>query len=331
MQNLLQEQLLKQLLNAQQVMVLTGAGMSAESGIPTFRDAQTGMWAQFRPEDLATPEAFRDNPGRVWRWYKERRENVRAAQPHRGHYALVRMDSLFPALTVVTQNVDGLHQMAGSKGVVELHGNIKRSKCSVTHRPISGEWLKDSEGEPPPSPYVRNGWARPDVVWFGEVLSQDAIDQATAAAQRPTQFDLVAKDRQQAVVVPRLFNEVASSESDGLDCDLDAAPGRHHHHWQGAVHPLQLFQELETFGARCRVSGVVEVNEGGIEFAARRSGLGLVWRIGRFDRVALRFEQQAQRLQHIGLIVGDQNARRFFLRTHSDLRIPQSLIHIEER
>jgi len=182
MQNLLQEQLLEQLLKAQQIMVLTGAGMSAESGIPTFRDAQTGMWAQFKPEELATPEAFRDNPGRVWRWYEERRKNVRAAQPHGGHYALVRMDSLLPDLTVVTQNVDGLHQMAGSRGVVELHGNIKRSKCSVTHRPISGEWLKDSEGEPPPSPYVRNGLARPDVVWFGEVLSQDAIDKATAAA-----------------------------------------------------------------------------------------------------------------------------------------------------
>ncbi|MEE4217432.1 MAG: NAD-dependent deacylase [Xanthomonadales bacterium] len=184
MENLLQEELLEQLLKARRVMVLTGAGMSAESGIPTFRDAQTGMWASYRPEDLATPEAFRKDPARVWKWYEERRRTVRAAAPHDGHYALVRMASFLHLLTVVTQNVDGLHQMAGSKGVLELHGNITRSKCSVTHRPISSEWLKDSEGQPPPSPFVRNGLARPDVVWFGEVLPQEVIDRATAAARR---------------------------------------------------------------------------------------------------------------------------------------------------
>lgn len=184
MENPLQEELLERLLKARHVMVLTGAGMSAESGIPTFRDAQNGMWATYRPEDLATPEAFRKDPARVWKWYEERRQTVGAAEPHDGHYALIRMASLLHTMTVVTQNVDGLHQMAGSKGVVELHGNIKRSKCSITHRPISSEWIKDSEGQPPPSPYVRNGLARPDVVWFGEVLPQDAIDKATAAAKR---------------------------------------------------------------------------------------------------------------------------------------------------
>lgn len=177
-------ELLERLLGARLVLVLTGAGMSAESGIPTFRDAQTGMWAKYRPEELATPEAFAAHPGRVWRWYEERRATVLRARPHAGHQALVTLAGLLPGLRIVTQNVDGLHQMSGSKNVVELHGNITRSKCSVTHRPISREWLKDQQGEPPPSPYVRHGLARPDVVWFGETLPQKAIDEAMSIARQ---------------------------------------------------------------------------------------------------------------------------------------------------
>ena len=179
----LEQSLLEKLLKARHVMVLTGAGMSAESGIPTFRDAQTGMWAKYQPEDLATPEAFQANPERVWRWYEERRARVREAMPHDGHYALVELASLLPSVSVVTQNVDGLHQLAGSRGVIELHGNITRSCCSITRRPISNEWMKDAEGSPPPSPYIRNGLARPDVVWFGEVLPQEAIDSAVTIAR----------------------------------------------------------------------------------------------------------------------------------------------------
>lgn len=179
----LQESLVERLRQSRFVLVLTGAGMSAESGIPTFRDAQTGMWARYRPEELATPQAFEEHPSRVWQWYEERRENVRNAQPHAGHYALVELARLLPRVCIVTQNVDGLHQQAGSREVWELHGNILRSKCSVSHRPISREWLADSDRTPPPSPYVRHGLARPDVVWFGEVLPQEAIDAATTAAQ----------------------------------------------------------------------------------------------------------------------------------------------------
>lgn len=174
----LDEELLEKLLEARSILVLTGAGMSAESGIPTFREAQSGLWSRYRPEELATPEAFREHPDRVWRWYEERRARVRAARPHAGHRALVDLAALLPALHIVTQNVDGLHQRAGSRDVVELHGNILRSKCSISHRPISAEWLADAEGEPPPSPYVRGGFARPDVVWFGETLPQAAFDRA---------------------------------------------------------------------------------------------------------------------------------------------------------
>jgi NAD-dependent deacetylase len=178
----LDEILLEKLLEAPSVLVLTGAGMSAESGIPTFREAQTGLWAQYRPEELATPEAFREHPARVWRWYEERRAGVRQARPHAGHRALVELAALLPAVHIVTQNVDGLHQRAGSRNVVELHGNILRSKCSVSHRPISAEWLLDAAGEPPPSPYVRGAFARPDVVWFGETLPQAAFDSAVRIA-----------------------------------------------------------------------------------------------------------------------------------------------------
>ena len=180
----LDPQLLERLLEARCVLVLTGAGMSAESGIPTFREAQTGLWARYRPEELATPEAFRDNPGRVWQWYEERRRTVRAAEPHAGHRALVDIAHILGTLHVVTQNVDGLHQAAGTSDVIELHGNINRSKCSVTNRPVSREWLRDQDGAPPPSPYVAHGLVRPDVVWFGEVLPQVAIDAAVAIANR---------------------------------------------------------------------------------------------------------------------------------------------------
>jgi NAD-dependent deacetylase len=174
--------LLHRLRRARRVMVLTGAGMSAESGIPIFRDAQTGLWAKYRPEELATPEAFEAHPARVWQWYEERRANVRAAEPHAGHFALVQMEKLLPDVRIVTQNVDGLHQLAGSNQVTELHGNILRSKCSISMRPISADWLADDAHVPPRSPYVRGGLARPDVVWFGEVLPQQAVDTAMAAA-----------------------------------------------------------------------------------------------------------------------------------------------------
>ncbi len=114
---------------ARHVCVLTGAGISAESGVPTFRDAQTGLWAKFRPEDLATPEAFARDPRRIWDWYEWRRELVRRVEPNAGHHALAQLAGRVPKLTLVTQNVDGLHQRAGSTGVIEYHGNILRDRC----------------------------------------------------------------------------------------------------------------------------------------------------------------------------------------------------------
>lgn len=180
----LPEGLIQTLNQAKNVLVLTGAGMSAESGVPTFRDAQTGMWQKYRPEDLATPGAFRNNPQMVWDWYEDRRDNVRGVRPHAGHTALVAMEKYFESFLLATQNVDGLHQQAGSSEVIELHGNILRSICSETHRLIDEEWIKSDPGHPPSSPHHPQGLARPAVVWFGEGLPAGTLDRAMAEASR---------------------------------------------------------------------------------------------------------------------------------------------------
>jgi NAD-dependent deacetylase len=164
---------------ARRVAVLTGSGISAESGIPTFRDAQTGLWARFRPEELASPEAFRRDPAMVWAWYRSRRERVADASPNAGHFALARLAERVPRLTLVTQNVDGLHQRAGNADVIELHGSLLRARCSREGTPVS-EWREPDEG--PPACARCGAHLRPDVVWFGESLPDDALEAAWAAA-----------------------------------------------------------------------------------------------------------------------------------------------------
>ncbi len=163
-------ELIEALRKAARVTALTGAGISAESGVPTFRDAQTGLWAKYRPEELATTEAFRRNPRLVWDWYTWRRERVAQAHPNPGHLALAEMEKRVPQFTLVTQNVDGLHRRAGSRNVIELHGNIMRTKCF--HEDIMVEAWADT-GETPPSCPHCGGPLRPDVVWFGEALPAD--------------------------------------------------------------------------------------------------------------------------------------------------------------
>lgn len=161
--------------NAQRVTVLTGAGVSAESGVPTFRDAQTGLWARFRPEELATPTAFRRNPRLVWEWYAWRRELVAKARPNRAHFALVELERQTSQFTLITQNVDGLHQRAGSRNVIELHGNITRTKCFEEDRVLT-DW--PDTGEVPPRCPNCGGRLRPDVVWFEEMLPAEATSRA---------------------------------------------------------------------------------------------------------------------------------------------------------
>ncbi|MEM7333309.1 MAG: NAD-dependent deacylase [Chloroflexota bacterium] len=165
---------------AKHIAVLTGAGVSAESGIPTFREAQTGLWAQYDPEALATPQAFEANPKLVWDWYQWRAELVGKAMPNPGHFALAELESLVPTLTLITQNVDGLHAQAGSQNIIELHGRINRYKCSAEHRIVT-HW--ESTETPPRCPHC-SAYLRPDVVWFGEGLPRTAIEEAFEAAEQ---------------------------------------------------------------------------------------------------------------------------------------------------
>jgi NAD-dependent deacetylase len=166
---------------ARHVCVLTGAGISAESGIPTFRDALTGLWSKFRPEELATPEAFERDPEMVWSWYEWRRQLVLEAQPNAGHFALAELARRVPCLTLVTQNVDGLHQRAGSMGVLEYHGNILRDRCTVEQ--IVAERSEEARTGGLPRCAACGGLLRPDVVWFGEAIPAGPMTLAAAAAE----------------------------------------------------------------------------------------------------------------------------------------------------
>lgn len=171
--------LIEILQKAEKVVVLTGSGVSAESGVPTFRDAQTGLWEKYDPQELATPHAFRQNPALVWDWYTWRRELIAAAEPNPGHFALAELEQKIDEFTLVTQNVDGMHQAAGSINILELHGNIQRTKCYRSGH-IVDSWADDRH--PPRCPRC-NSYLRPDVVWFGESLPLDVLARAIKAAE----------------------------------------------------------------------------------------------------------------------------------------------------
>lgn len=176
----IEPELINRLASAKRVTVLTGAGVSVESGVPTFRDAQTGLWAKFKPEDLATPQAFRRNPRLVWEWYEWRRKLVAEARPNSAHLALAEMEARFPDFCLITQNVDGLHQQGGSRKVIELHGNIMRTKC-FDEGSIVASWQQS--GDVPPKCPNCGGLLRPDVVWFDEPLPEVAIKMANEASE----------------------------------------------------------------------------------------------------------------------------------------------------
>ncbi len=167
------------LAGATSVCVSTGAGMSAESGMETFRD-EDGLWSKFNVEELATPEAFRRDPVKVWAWYRWRRQRLAQIEPHEGHRVLAAWEERVPDLTIVTQNIDGLHHRAGSKHVIELHGRLDVARCTYCDYTVR---TLDDLGEDPACP-VCTKRLRPGVVWFGEPLPVDALDAAFEAAQR---------------------------------------------------------------------------------------------------------------------------------------------------
>jgi len=199
------------------VVVLTGAGVSAESGVPTFR-GENGLWKKFRPEELATFDAFMANPKLVWEWYQYRRELIEEVKPNPAHYALVEFQKYFQEFTLITQNVDGLHQRAGCSDVVELHGNIKRNKCIECGKEIENVEIK--EDEIPPRCQC-GGKIRPDVVWFGEMLPPEAI---RVAFDVSSSCDLFFSLGTSAVVHPAASLPVMAKRSGAYLVEVNVEP-----------------------------------------------------------------------------------------------------------
>ena len=171
------------------LVVFTGAGMSAESGIATFRGGKDSLWSRWRPEELATPTAFHRDPELVWGWYLYRMAQLASVQPHDGHRALAALEARWPGLVVVTQNVDDLHERAGSSRVLHLHGELMRLRCSACDRPLTGfevpamEEMDAGQRVERPRCVHCGGRVRPGVVWFGESLPAEVWGQAQAVIE----------------------------------------------------------------------------------------------------------------------------------------------------
>jgi NAD-dependent deacetylase len=188
------KEIIEKLSNSKRVVFFTGAGISSESGIPTFR-GKDGIWNKLKPEELANFDAFLKNPDLVWEWYKHRKQIINEAKPNAGHLAIAKAQNIFHNVTVVTQNIDNLHGRAGSKIVYELHGNIERNYC-IKCKTFYNEELDFSKGVP----HCKcGGLIRPDVVWFGEYLPEDQFNAAEETVRNCDIFFVVGTS---AVVYP---------------------------------------------------------------------------------------------------------------------------------
>lgn len=211
---------------ARHVVVFTGAGVSAESGIPTFRDALTGLWERFDPAELATADAFRRDPALVWGWYEWRRMKALQAQPNPAHRAIAELARWVPKLTLVTQNVDDLHERAGSRDVLHLHGSLSAPRCFACARPygqalpVPGVSEAGARIEPPRCPHC-NGKIRPGVVWFGEALPEKALREAFAAAR---DCDLLLSVGTSGVVQPAAQIPLIAQESGSTVLHINPQP-----------------------------------------------------------------------------------------------------------
>jgi len=186
--------LIEKLRTSKSIVFFTGAGISAESGIPTFR-GKDGIWNKLKPEELANFDAFLKNPELVWEWYKHRKQIIKESKPNAGHLAIAEAQNIFPKVSVVTQNIDNLHRRAGSKTVYELHGNIERNYC-IKCKTFYNEELDFSTGIPK---CKCGGLIRPDVVWFGEFLPEDQFNLSEKAAENGDIFFIIGTS---AVVYP---------------------------------------------------------------------------------------------------------------------------------
>lgn len=208
----------RRLTTANRVVVLTGAGVSAESGVPTFRSPD-GIWSKFKPEELANMEAFLRNPQLVWEWYQYRRRLMEEVEPNPGHLTLAEMEAAFASFSLFTQNVDGLHHKAGSKRVYELHGNIMRNRCIRCEKKFihgTAEMMTDQ-----PLRCSCGGLLRPDVVWFGEMLPEDILNKAYEEASSADVFFSIGTS---AVVYPAAYLPVLAKESGAFVIEINTEP-----------------------------------------------------------------------------------------------------------
>jgi len=229
---------IQKLKQAEKLVVLTGAGISAESGIPTFR-GEEGLWKKLSPEELASFKAFYNNTAVVSEWYQHRREIIHNTEPNPGHYALTELQKLASTFDLITQNVDGLHQRAGSSDVIELHGNIMENYCVNCNMQYSPEEFDDIyRHNPNHIPYCYcGGLIRPNVVWFGEALPEESIEKAYQASKQSDVFLCVGTSAQvsPASNLPRIakqnnsylieINKTSTVISDIVDLHLEGLSG----------------------------------------------------------------------------------------------------------
>ncbi|HEY3251930.1 MAG TPA: NAD-dependent deacylase [Ignavibacteria bacterium] len=211
------DELIERLLSATNVSALTGAGVSAESGVPTFRDPG-GIWEKYRPEQLANFEAFMSDPDFVWSWYQHRREIMRDVKPNAGHYALAEMEKIFKEFNLITQNIDNLHNRAGSNKVTELHGNIERNfclNCKTFYDEVDVKERSVLKCE------KCGGLIRPDVVWFGEMLPMDALRHAEDCAMNSDVFFSIGTS---AEVYPAAMLPMIAKQSHAYVVEINIKP-----------------------------------------------------------------------------------------------------------
>ncbi len=209
------EKVVEAILNADYVTALTGAGISAESGIPTFR-GKDGLWNRYRPEELANPEAFARDPQKVWAWYAWRMEKVFSAKPNRAHIALAELERLGILKTLITQNVDDLHERAGSKNVLHLHGSLRVVRCTGCGK----EYEVTSPPKIPPLPSCPeySSLLRPGVVWFGEMLPPEVLQKAFEEVEKS---DLILVIGTSAVVQPAASLPVIVKRRGGVVVEIN--------------------------------------------------------------------------------------------------------------
>ena len=214
------EEFLNILLNCNNCVVLTGAGISAESGVPTFRGKE-GLWGKLKPEELATMDAFIANPKVVWEWYNWRRDLINKVRPNPGHFALTELEKRFDSFTLITQNVDGLHEKAGTKNILELHGNVYRNKCLDCQQ----IFIESDDIDPANIPTCNycGGKIRPDIVWFGEMLDEDIIQEAFYVTE---QADLFLSIGTSALVHPAASLPVIAKQHGAtlVEINIDETP-----------------------------------------------------------------------------------------------------------